>query len=152
MADRVRNPLPFWKSKKLESFSDQEWESLCDGCGLCCLQKLQDEETDEIFFTCISCQYLDSHSCQCKVYDKRFEYLPECLNLTKENLESTLPWLPGSCSYKLVYEGKDLPDWHHLKSQDTQLIHLKNLSAKDKVISELTVNEDDWEDFIIDLF
>lgn len=148
---KVNDTLPFWEVKSLKDMNQAEWESLCDGCGLCCLQKLQDEDTDEVFFTCVSCQYLDSQSCRCKVYDNRFEYLPECLNLTMDNLETTLPWLPSSCAYKLVYEGKSLPEWHHLKSKDKNLIHHLNLSVKNKVVSELEVDEDDWEDYIIEL-
>ena len=152
MVDKNENAgLPFWKTKPLNEMSKQQWESLCDGCGLCCLQKLQDEETDEVFFTSVSCQFLDDKSCRCKVYDNRFDYLPECLDLTIDNLESTLPWLPSSCSYKLVYEGKPLPKWHHLNSNNKDSIHHLNLSVKNKVISELDVHEDDWQDYIIDI-
>lgn len=146
MADKVKR---FWESKPLHDFSQQEWESLCDGCGLCCLQKLQDEDSEEVVYTAVSCQYLDTQACRCKVYERRFEYLPECLNLTKANLAETLPWLPSSCSYKLVHEGKKLPDWHHLNSHDSETIHRYNHSVRDKVISELEVNEEDWEDYII---
>ena len=152
MGDQANSEdLPFWQLKPLQDMSTQEWESLCDGCGLCCLQKLQDEDTDDIFFTRVSCQYLDSKSCHCKVYSNRFEYLPECLNLTLDNIETVLPWLPSSCAYKLIYEGKPLPKWHHLVSHDNDTIHLLNFSVKDKVVSELDVHEDDWEDHIIDL-
>tara|TARA_R110001592_G_scaffold171325_1_gene409608 strand:- start:9350 stop:9811 length:462 start_codon:yes stop_codon:yes gene_type:complete len=151
MADRSKPQVLFWESKKIQDFSQDEWESLCDGCGKCCLQKLQDEDTEEIHFTCISCQFLDEQSCRCKVYGNRFEHLPECLNLTKENLESTLPWLPNTCSYKLVYQEKSLPVWHHLISGNKETIHVLNLSVRDKVVSELDVDEDDWEDFIVDI-
>lgn len=146
-----RNKRPFWETKTLYEMTQKEWESLCDGCGLCCLQKLQDEDTEEIFFTSISCQYLDCQSCECKVYDNRFDYLPECLNLTLDNLESTLAWLPSSCAYKLVFEGQTLPKWHHLNSNNKNSIHLLNHSVKNKVISELDVDEEDWEDYIIEL-
>tara|TARA_R110001599_G_scaffold42276_2_gene127478 strand:- start:3162 stop:3623 length:462 start_codon:yes stop_codon:yes gene_type:complete len=151
MADITRPQIPYWESKDIHEFSQDEWESLCDGCGKCCLQKLQDEDTEEIYFTNISCQFLNKHSCKCKVYDQRFEYLPECLNLTQENLKSTLPWLPDSCSYKLVYEKKPLPSWHHLISENKETIHLLNFSVRDKVINELDVEEDDWQDFIVDI-
>tara|TARA_R110002072_G_scaffold24747_3_gene83680 strand:+ start:17471 stop:17932 length:462 start_codon:yes stop_codon:yes gene_type:complete len=148
---KIKKTMPFWQTKPLQEMSQQEWESLCDGCGLCCLQKLQDEDTDEIFFTRVSCQFLDCQSCRCKVYANRFEYLPECLNLTLDNLESTLPWLPSSCAYKLVYEGQALPEWHHLNSKNKNTIHSLNLSIKNKVVNELDVDEDDWQDYIIDL-
>lgn len=149
MADKVRKQVAFWESKQLSEFSDQEWESLCDGCGLCCLQKLQDEDTDEVFYTSVSCQFLNVEACRCSVYENRFDHLPDCLNLTKDNLESTLPWLPNSCSYKLIHEGKPLPEWHHLISNDKEAIHAHNCSVKNKVISELEVDEADWEDYII---
>jgi hypothetical protein len=151
MADISRKEIPFWESKKIHELSQDEWEALCDGCGKCCLQKLQDEDTEELHFTCISCQFLDTYSCQCKVYENRFEHLPECLNLTKENLQTALPWLPSTCSYKLIYEQKPLPDWHHLVTENKNTIHILNLSVRDKVISELDVDEDDWEDFVVDI-
>ena len=151
MADVSIKSVPFWESKKLNEFSVEEWESLCDGCGKCCLQKLQDEETDELHFTCVSCQFLDTYACRCKVYENRFDFLPECLNLTKENLVSALSWLPNTCSYKLIYESKPLPSWHHLTSGSKDKIHILNHSVRDKVISELDINEDDWEDYIVDI-
>tara|TARA_R110001592_G_scaffold1470_2_gene8811 strand:+ start:5148 stop:5609 length:462 start_codon:yes stop_codon:yes gene_type:complete len=151
MADKTKIQLPFWEAKKIQELSQDEWESLCDGCGKCCLQKLQDEDTEELHFTCISCQFLDKHSCRCKVYENRFEHLPECLNLTKESLGSALTWLPNTCAYKLIHEEKSLPAWHHLISENKEMIHILNLSVRDKVISELDVNEDDWEDYIVDI-
>lgn len=151
MADITRQKIPYWESKKIHELSQEEWEGLCDGCGKCCLQKLQDEDTDQVYFTSISCRFLDTHSCKCKVYEQRFEYLPECLSLTKDNLSSALYWLPSTCAYKLVYEEKPLPSWHHLVSEDKEVIHLLNFSVRDKVTSELEVDVDDWEDFIVDI-
>ncbi len=151
MADRTKKHIPFWEEKKLKDFSQTEWESLCDGCGKCCLQKLQDEDTEEIHFTCISCQFLDQHSCRCKVYENRFEHLPECLNLTKDNLDTVLPWLPSTCAYKLIHEEKPLPGWHHLITDNKDTVHLLNFSVRDKTISELDIAEEEWEDFVVDI-
>jgi uncharacterized cysteine cluster protein YcgN (CxxCxxCC family) len=141
----------FWQEKALHELSREEWESLCDGCGLCCLQKLQDDETEEIFYTSISCRFLNIESCRCSVYEKRFEYLPECLNLTVETFQTALPWLPPSCAYKRVFEGKPLADWHPLISGNRQAIHQKKRSVKHFAISEAEVAEDDWQDNLIDL-
>ena len=141
---------PFWKRLSLTELSNAQWESLCDGCGKCCLHKLQDEDTEELVFTSISCQYLDVEACRCKVYKERTNYVPECLDLRPENLEEIVPWLPHTCAYRLVYEGEELPSWHPLVCGDTQLIHVQHISVKDKAISECQVDEDDWQDYIID--
>jgi len=143
------NEKPFWQVKELSQLSPQEWESLCDGCGKCCLHKLQDEETDELVFTSISCQYLDTDNCHCRVYPKRKEYVPDCLNLNASSLAEMHTWLPNTCAYRLLYEGKSLPSWHPLVCGDTQIIHLQHISVRDKAISELLVGKDDWEDYII---
>ena len=145
------SPGKFWEDKKLNELNQAEWDALCDGCGLCCLQKLQDDETDEIFYTAVSCQYLDSDSCQCKVYPKRFEYLPECLNLNMDTFQTALPWLPPSCAYKLIYEGKSLEDWHPLISQDKNTIHLRKRSVRHFAICGTELDEDDWQEHLIDL-
>lgn len=141
----------FWEEKKLHELNQKEWDALCDGCGLCCLQKLQDDETEEIFYTQVSCQYLNIDTCQCKVYPRRFEYLPECLNLNMTTFESALPWLPPSCAYKLVYEGKPLADWHPLVSREKNTIHQHKRSVRHFAISETEIDEDDWQDHLIDL-
>ena len=139
----------FWKDKKLEELSPKEGESLCDGCGKCCLHKLQDEETDELLFTCVSCQYLDEESCKCSVYSTRNEYVPDCLNLTVEQLPTVAAWLPSTCAYRLLYEGHSLPDWHPLVCQDEKVIHIQHISVKGKVINENLVDESDWQDYLI---
>jgi uncharacterized cysteine cluster protein YcgN (CxxCxxCC family) len=152
MAEQVTKASDhFWEYKRLDELNKQEWEALCDGCGLCCLQKLQDEDTDEIFYTAISCRYLDIHACRCTVYEKRFAHLPECLNLTSENIQQTLPWLPPSCAYKRVYEGKPLAQWHPLVSGDHQLVHQQGRSVRHFAISESDIPEDDWQENLIDL-
>lgn len=144
-------PLAFWEEKQLHELNQVEWELLCDGCGLCCLQKLQDDETEEIFYTAISCQFLDANSCRCKVYEKRFEYLPECLNLNYQTFYTALPWLPPSCAYKRIHEGKPLAEWHPLVSKDNNAIHRHQRSVRHFAVSENEVAEDDWQDYLIDL-
>jgi uncharacterized cysteine cluster protein YcgN (CxxCxxCC family) len=141
--------LPFWESKLLSEMSETEWESLCDGCGKCCLHKLQDEETEELLFTCISCQYLDPQSCQCSVYKNRTDYVPECLNLKPTDLEEVSEWLPQTCAYRLLHEGKGLPRWHPLLVGDVNQVHVQHISVKGKVISENEVDEDDWPDYVM---
>jgi len=140
---------PFWQVKKLSELSQREWESLCDGCGKCCLHKLQDEETEALVFTSISCQYLDTDNCQCRVYSRRKEYVPDCLHLNASSLEGVHQWLPTTCAYRLLNEGKSLPSWHPLVCGDAQTIHLQHISVRDKVISEEKVSEDDWQDYVI---
>lgn len=139
----------FWTHKSLTEMTEQEWESLCDGCGKCCLHKLEDEDTGELHFTNIACEYLDSDACQCTVYDKRLDKVPDCVSLTPDHLEE-LKWLPSTCAYRLLYEGKPLPEWHPLVCGDTQVIHIQQMSVKNKVLSEATVHEDDWPSFIIE--
>ena len=107
----------FWKTKTLEEMSNAEWESLCDGCARCCLEKLEDEDTGKIYFTHVSCKLLDSGLCACKDYQNRSDKVPDCVRLTPENVR-TLNWLPPSCGYKLVAEGRDLYWWHPLISGD----------------------------------
>ena len=97
--------VPFWQSKTLDEMSDAEWESLCDGCGQCCLHKLMDEDTDEIYFTNVACRQLNIKTCQCRNYERRFEFEPDCIKLTRENLP-TFEWLPMTCAYRLLAEVK----------------------------------------------
>lgn len=144
-------PQLFWEHKTLEQLDRKEWEALCDGCGLCCLQKLQDEETDEIAYTSISCQFLDIQSCKCQVYENRFEHLPECMNLTYDTLNTALPWLPSTCAYKRVYEGKKLAKWHPLVSGNKESVHQYLRSARSLAVSETEVDEQDWQDYLIDI-
>lgn len=96
---------PFWQQKTLDEMSDAEWESLCDGCGQCCLHKLMDEDTDEIYFTNVACRQLNIKTCQCRNYERRFEYEPDCIKLTRDNLP-TFEWLPPTCAYRLLAEGQ----------------------------------------------
>lgn len=138
---------PFWKTKKLGQMSQAEWESLCDGCGKCCLNKLIDGDTDELFFTNVVCKLLDSDSCRCTRYANRHKYVPDCVQLTPRNVKK-LRWLPETCAYRLVAEGKDLYDWHHLICGDRNEVHKAGMSVRGRVISEK--DADDLEDHIVD--
>ena len=138
----------FWEEKALSELSEDEWESLCDGCGKCCMHKLQDEDSGELLFTCISCEFLDTQSCQCRVYSERNEYVPDCLNLKLDDLPEVSEWLPATCAYRLLYQGRSLPDWHPLVAGTKKLMHESHISVRSKAISECEVSEDDWQDYI----
>ena len=138
----------FWESKTLEEMSQQEWESLCDGCGKCCLQKLEDEEDGRVYTTALACRHLNLKNCQCGVYGDRLKEVPDCLELTPANLKEWR-WLPSSCAYRLVAEGKPLPRWHHLICGSRQRIHRAGRSVAGQVFSEDEVPEDEWEEYII---
>lgn len=140
---------PFWREKSLTKMTKKEWESLCDGCGKCCVNVLEDEEDGGLYQTNVACHMLNCSTCQCKDYPNRKKIVPACVTLTPKKLE-TIDWLPDSCAYVLVYQGKDLPSWHHLKCGDRERIHQEGRSVKDRVISELEV--EDLEDHIVPWF
>ena len=125
----------FWKRKSLAEMSKSEWESLCDGCALCCLQKLEDEETGDVYFTDIACRLLDTKTCRCTDYSSRAKKVADCLVLSVDEPEA-FHWLPGSCAYRRLAEGKDLPEWHPLLTGDPDSVHQAGISAKGKVVSE----------------
>lgn len=139
----------FWKTLTLEQMNQSQWESLCDGCGKCCLNQLEDEDSGQLVFTDISCKLFDSQSCKCKNYPKRKRFVSDCQVLTPKKVRK-LTWLPSTCAYRLVANGEDLPDWHHLVSGSTKTIHKTGNSVKNKVISEEFVKEDDFEDHVVD--
>jgi uncharacterized protein len=125
----------FWKRKSLSELSPPEWEALCDGCALCCLQKLQDEESGAIYYTDIACKLLDIDACRCVDYAARARLVSSCLLLSASEPE-TFKWLPGSCAYRRLSEGKELPDWHPLLSGDADSVHTAGVSARGKAVSE----------------
>ena len=139
----------FWLTTALEDMNDQQWESLCDGCAKCCAHKLQDEETDEIFFTNVVCRYLDTNKCQCSVYKDRHVHVPDCIKITPQNAK-TLTWIPETCAYKRLANGKPLPKWHPLETGDPLSTHKHNMSITNKVISEADINMDDLEDYLVE--
>lgn len=140
---------PFWKTKSLEAMSTEEWESLCDGCGRCCLIKLIEDETDRTFFTDVACHMLDEHTCRCSDYPDRKRHVPDCVSLTPEILR-TIDWLPPTCAYRLVAEGDDLYWWHPLVSGDPELVHKVGVSVRGKVsASDKEVGEGEWEGHLV---
>jgi uncharacterized cysteine cluster protein YcgN (CxxCxxCC family) len=138
----------FWRRKKLTEMSREEWESLCDGCARCCLHKYEDEDSEEIFNTRVVCRLLDEARCQCTSYHDRHNYVPECLYLKPEQVPE-FHWLPASCAYRTVSEGKPLPWWHHLVSGSRETVHEAGISVRGKVISEEHVHPDGWDEHII---
>jgi len=140
---------PFWRTKTLEEMSASEWESLGDGCARCCLVKLEDEDTGEIHFTDIGCTLLDAKTCRCRDYRRRQQRVPDCVKLTPEAVR-TLRWLPVTCAYRLVAEGKDLPDWHPLVSGSPDSVHEAGVSVRGRVIaSEDDLEPELWPDRIV---
>ncbi|MGK0250324.1 MAG: putative cysteine cluster protein YcgN (CxxCxxCC family) [Oleispira sp.] len=128
--------------------SKQEWESLCDGCARCCLHKLEDEDTDEVYYTDVHCRYMDKNDCSCTVYQTRNEKVPECIWLTPEQAHS-FHWLPDTCAYRLVAEGKPLYDWHPLISGDPNSVHKSGISLQGKGIPDDEIPEKEWQSRII---
>jgi uncharacterized cysteine cluster protein YcgN (CxxCxxCC family) len=120
---------PFWKTKSFEEMTDAEWESLCDGCGRCCLVKLEDEETGAIHVTDVRCTLLDDASCRCRDYANRAARVPDCVRLTPEVVRS-ISWLPPTCGYRLAHEGKDLAWWHPLVSGSPDTVHEAGVSVR----------------------
>jgi uncharacterized cysteine cluster protein YcgN (CxxCxxCC family) len=138
---------PFWKAKALADMSQAEWESLCDGCGKCCLQKLEDDETGRVHLTVVACRLLDVDSCRCTNYPKRKKLVPECVELRPDNVGTLM--LPGSCAYRLLAEGKELPAWHPLVSGDPESVHQGSRSARGFAISGRLVDDDDLQDYVV---
>lgn len=139
----------FWETKPMNKLNKREWEALCDGCGKCCLNKLEDDDGD-VALTRIACRLLDNESCLCSNYTMRHEFVPECIVLTPKTILDHLYWLPQTCAYRLVHEGKPLYDWHPLVSGDPNSVHDAGMSMKGRTLSEVTVDEDDWDDHIIE--
>jgi len=138
----------FWKNKSLAELDHSEWESLCDGCGNCCLLKLEDEDTGIREFTKISCKLLDLGHCNCSDYQNRHQRVPDCIKFDSTTIEN-IDWLPETCAYRLVYENKDLPWWHPLVSGNSQSVHEAGISVRGWAISEERVHEEDYLKYII---
>ena len=137
---------PFWKRKRLSEMTRREWESLCDGCARCCLIKLEDCDTGSIDYTDIACRLLDLDRCRCTDYRNRNRRVPDCIVLTAAMLDD-LHWMPSTCAYRLIAEGKDLAWWHPLVSGDPETVHLAGVSVRNRVVSE--DRGDDPEDRIV---
>lgn len=140
---------PFWQTKTLEEMSETEWESLCDGCGRCCLVKLEDEDSGRIHFTDVGCTLLDGETCRCRDYPNRQAKVADCVRLTPQTVRS-LTWLPPTCAYRLVREGHDLYWWHPLVSGDPDTVHTAGVSVRGRVsASEDEIPLEDLVDRIV---
>ncbi|MBO0732996.1 MAG: YcgN family cysteine cluster protein [Methylocapsa sp.] len=140
---------PFWKQKTLEELTHEEWESLCDGCGRCCLVKLEDEHTGKVYFTDIGCKLFDAGNCRCSDYARRQRRVRDCIRLTAAKVR-VLGWLPSTCAYRLVAEGRDLFWWHPLVSGSKESVHEAGVSVKGRVIaSEKEVEPADYPRHIV---
>jgi hypothetical protein len=143
-------PRPRFWELPLRELSRSEWEALCDGCGKCCLNKLEDEDTGEVELTRVACRLLDGSTCQCSKYATRHDYVPECIVLTPASIVRNLYWLPQTCAYRLRHENRPLPSWHHLLSGDPEAVHRAGASIRGETLSEVEVADEDWEDHIIE--
>lgn len=139
----------FWEMP-LKALDREEWEALCDGCGKCCLNKIEYEDTGELAFTRVACRLLDGETCQCSSYPNRHDFVPDCVVLTPKKLKQIAWWLPSTCAYRLRAQGKPLYDWHYLISGDRESIHRAGASVRGWTVSETSVTEDDWDDYIIE--
>ena len=139
----------YWESVPLSKMTAPEWEALCDGCGKCCLNKLEYEDTGEVDFTRVACKLLDGATCRCTNYANRHTYVPECVRLSPKTLKKIAYWLPQTCAYRLLQDGQPLPDWHPLITGDPESTHKAGQSVKGWTVSELTVPEEDWDDYVI---
>lgn len=139
---------PFWETKRLSQMTQTEWESLCDGCGQCCLNKIEDEDTGDIFLTRLACRLLDIRACRCKDYENRFSRMSDCLSIDLKAVRK-LKWLPESCAYRRLNEGRGLAWWHPLISGDPETVHQAGISVRDWARSERGVRKDEIARYII---
>ena len=140
---------PFWIRKQLSQMTRAEWESLCDGCGRCCLNKLEDADTGMVYYTNVACRLLDLKRCRCSDYAHRFTKVPDCLQLVPDD-PGCFDWLPLTCAYRRLAEGRALEWWHPLGSGDPATVHTAGISVRGKALGEEDVHPDDLEDHIID--
>jgi uncharacterized cysteine cluster protein YcgN (CxxCxxCC family) len=143
------NDTPFWRQKTLEEMTPAEWESLCDGCGRCCLNKLEDWDTGEIVWTNIRCRLLDGESCRCSDYENRQAEVPDCIGLTPGTVRK-LNWLPPTCGYRLVAEGHDLYWWHKLVSGSAETVHEAGVSVRGRTVGERGIPFEEYEDHVVE--
>ena len=146
--DRLRHR--FWEKVPLQHMTPAEWEALCDGCGKCCLNKLEDPDTGEVALTRVACKLLDDETCRCTRYDIRHQIVPECITMTPASLREHAYWLPETCAYRLLAEGRPLPGWHPLVTGDPDSVHRAGVSVRRMTVPEFEVDVDEWEEFIIE--
>ena len=139
----------FWELP-LARLDKEEWEALCDGCGKCCLNKIEFEDTGEVAFTRLACRLLDGETCRCTRYEIRHQFVPDCVRLTPATLPDIAYWLPQTCAYRRLHEGRGLAQWHPLVSGDPESVHAAGISVRGWTIPETRIPEEDWEDHIIE--
>ncbi|MEN6434336.1 MAG: YcgN family cysteine cluster protein [Anaerolineaceae bacterium] len=140
----MSSTLPFWETTPMEQMTPEQWESLCDGCAQCCLHKLEDEESGDIYFTRVVCKLLDIEKCQCTQYEQRHILNPECIELTPEVVKR-LHWLPETCAYRRLAFHEALPSWHPLITGDKESVHQNGISVRGRVISENEIDMDELD-------
>lgn len=140
----------FWETVPLRQMTRPEWEALCDGCGKCCLNKLEDEDTGAVALTNVACRLFDDSTCQCAQYPIRHQFVPECIIMTYDTIQEHMYWLPQTCAYRILFEGRNLHEWHPLISGDPNSVHAANQSMQGRTVPEFDIHEDDWEDYIIE--
>ncbi|MFB2531256.1 YcgN family cysteine cluster protein [Paracoccus sp. p3-h83] len=139
----------FWE-RPLTQLTAPEWEALCDGCGKCCLNKIEYEDTGEVEYTRVACRLLDDATCRCSQYPIRHQFVPDCIRITPKTIAKVAYWMPATCAYRLRHEGRDLPDWHPLVTGDPDSVHAAGMSMRGRTVPEYEVAEDDWDHYIIE--
>lgn len=139
---------PYWQRKSLDDMTKREWEQLCDGCGRCCMLKLEDEDTGDIYLTRLSCKLLDIGVCRCTDYKRRHQRVPDCLSLTPR-MVGELSWLPETCAYRLIDEGQDLAWWHPLVSGSPNTVHEAGISVRDWAMPETAARAEELHKYLI---
>lgn len=151
MTESVETPEPdprFWETKSLDAMTPGEWEQLCDGCGRCCLHKLEDADSGEVWYTSVACRLLDLYHCRCRDYEHRLARVPDCLPLYPDTVANA-DWLPRTCAYRLLAEGRSLMWWHPLISEDRDTVHHAGISIRDRGLPEDDVDTGDLEPYIL---
>ena len=134
----------FWETVPMAQMTDAEWEALCDGCGRCCLNKLEDADTGAVALTRLACRLLDGDTCRCTQYPIRHQFVPDCIRMTPQTVQDHSYWLPRTCAYRRLAQGQGLPDWHPLKTGDPASVHAAGVSVQGWTIPEFEVAEEDW--------
>lgn len=137
----------YWETVPLGQMTGLEWERLCDGCGKCCLNKLEDIDTGELIFTRVACRLFDDTNCMCANYAERKRIVPECVVLSPDTLQEIAYWMPETCAYRLLHEGRPLPDWHPLVTGEEGSTHSAGISVQGRTVSEVAVPVEQWEDY-----